>query len=255
MISARGLSRSFERKLALVDLDLDVEPGEILGFLGPNGAGKTTTVKLLTCMLPPTSGSATVAGFDVRTDPLDVKRRIGFVPESGALYENLTAGEYMELVAQLHHLDAALAQRRASEMLDILGILDDLHTRMSFFSKGMKQKVLIAGALVHNPSVLFLDEPLNGIDANGVVVIKELLRQLAAQGKTIFFSSHILDVVERLCTRIVIVAGGRKVAEGTPQAISERMGTERLEDAFTRLTGVQDANAAAGSLVRAVGCG
>jgi len=253
MISTQGLARAFERKIALAGLDLEVGPGEILGFLGPNGAGKTTTVKLLTCMLPPTSGSARVAGFDIRAEPLEVKRRIGFVPESGAIYENLTAGEYLELVAQLHHLDPEAARRRALEMLEVLGILDDLHTRMSFYSKGMKQKVLIAAALVHNPSVLFLDEPLNGIDANGVVLIKELLRHLALQGKTIFFSSHILDVVERLCTRIVVVSAGHLVADGTPVEINRRAGTERLEDAFIQLTGAEPTHEVAGSLARAVG--
>lgn len=253
MIQTRGLSRVYASKVALDALDLDVEPGEILGFLGPNGAGKTTTVKLLTGMLRPTSGHARVAGFDVVREPLEVKRRIGFVPESGALYENLTAGEYLELVANLHHLDLARTRPRIHEMFEILGILDDLDTRMTYFSKGMKQKVLIAAALVHNPQVLFLDEPLNGIDANGAVIIKELLRQLAGQGKTIFFSSHILDVVERVCTRIVIIAKGRRVADGTAPEISLQTGTERLEDAFSRLTGGEDANAMAGSFLRLVG--
>lgn len=241
--------------MALEGLDLDVAPGEILGFLGPNGAGKTTTVKILTGMLPPTAGKAEVAGFDVASHPLEVKRRIGFVPESGALYENLTPAEYLEMVVQLHHMDPGTGRARSLELFEILGISAEVDVRMTYFSKGMKQKVLIAAALVHNPSVLFLDEPLNGIDANGALLIKELLRQLALQGKTIFFCSHILDVVERVCSRIVIVAAGKSVANGTPDEICRRTQTDRLEDAFSRLTGGVSANVLAGSFLQLGGGG
>jgi len=205
MIETQHLTKKFGEKVAVDDLNLSVAPGEILGFLGPNGAGKTTTVKILTGMLQPTDGRARVAGFDVLEEPVEVKKRIGYVPESGALYESLTPAEYLDLVASLHHLDRSAASARVDEMLDLFGLTDAMHQRMSEFSKGMKQKVLISAALIHNPEVLFLDEPLNGLDANAAMMVKELLKKLAAQGKTIFFSSHILEVVERICTRIVII--------------------------------------------------
>jgi ABC-2 type transport system ATP-binding protein len=203
-------------------------------------------------MLPPTSGSARVAGHDVCTEPLEVKRRIGFVPESGALYENLTANEYLEFVAHLHHLEPEPAQRRIAEMFELLGLARDADQRMTGFSKGMKQKVLIAAALVHNPDVLFLDEPLNGIDANGAALIKELMRQLAASGKTILFCSHVLDVVERVCHRIVIVSGGCAVADGTAAELAARTRTSRLEDAFVKLTSGELDRARADSFLRVV---
>jgi ABC-2 type transport system ATP-binding protein len=255
MIEARELTRLYGEKLALDHLDLTAEKGEIVGLLGPNGAGKTTTVKILTCMLPPSSGSARVAGHDVSADPLEVKRRIGFVPESGAVYENLTANEYLEFVAHLHHLEPEGARRRIAEMFELLGLLEAADQRMTGFSKGMKQKVLIAAALVHNPDVLFLDEPLNGIDANGAALIKELMKQLAASGKTILFCSHVLDVVERVCHRIVIVSGGRAVADGTAAELTARTRTPRLEDAFVKLTSGELSAERADSFLRVVGRG
>ncbi len=255
MIEARELTRLYGEKLALDRLDLSAAKGEIVGLLGPNGAGKTTTVKILTCMLPPSSGSARVAGQDVCAQPLEVKRRIGFVPESGAVYENLTANEYLEFVAHLHHLEPEPARRRIAEMFELLGLLDAADQRMTGFSKGMKQKVLIAAALVHNPDVLFLDEPLNGIDANGAALIKELMKQLAASGKTILFCSHVLDVVERVCHRIVIVSGGRAVADGTADELTARTRTARLEDAFVQLTSGDAAGSRADHFLRVVGRG
>ncbi|HEY3128517.1 MAG TPA: ABC transporter ATP-binding protein [Acidobacteriota bacterium] len=241
MIETERLTKTFEEKVAVDHLNLVVKPGEIFGFLGPNGAGKSTTVKMLTGMLQPTSGWARVAGFDIVEQPVDVKRRIGYVPETGALYENLTAAEYLDLVANLHHLDTATAIARIEELLDLFGILAEKHQRMTEFSKGMKQKVLISAALINKPDVLFLDEALNGLDANAAMIFKELLKKLAAQGKTIFFSSHILEVVERICTRIVIINEGKQIIEGTAGQISSITGCPTLEEAFCKLTGVRDA--------------
>jgi ABC-2 type transport system ATP-binding protein len=241
MILAEGLTRTFGDKVALSDLDLRVEPGEILGFLGPNGAGKSTTVKILTGMIRPTAGRAQVAGFDVMEQPLEVKRRIGYVPESGAMYDNLSAAEYLELVACLHHIAPTAAASRIDELLDLFDLTDVKNQRVTEYSKGMKQKVVLAAALIHRPDVLFLDEPLSGLDANAALIVKELLRRLAAQQKTILFCSHILEVVERVCTRIVIINGGRKIIEGSAQEISKTTGTGTLEAAFSTLTGVRDA--------------
>ena len=240
MIETKKLGRDFGDKAAVQDLDLGVEPGEILGFLGPNGAGKSTTVKILTCMIRPSRGSARVAGYDVEQDPMEVKRRLGYVPEAGALYEALTAREYLTMVANLRGIEGKYANRKITELLDLFGMLDALDQLLSEHSKGMKQKVLISAALMGNPEVLFLDEPLNGIDANAALVVKELLRELAAKGRTILFCSHILEVVERVCTRIVIIDQGRKVAEGTAAQIAAETGTATLEQAFAQLTGVRD---------------
>lgn len=253
MIETRGLTRHFGATKAVEDLDLRVEPGEILGLLGPNGAGKTTTVKILTCMIKPTSGSASVAGFDVEQSPLEVKRRLGYVPEAGALYETLTAGEYLTMVANLRGIEGRRADRKINQLLDLFDVLDARDRRLAGHSKGMRQKILISAALLDNPEVLFLDEPLNGIDANAALVVKQLLRELASQGRTILFCSHILEVVERICTRIVIVDKGRKIAEGAPERIAAETGTDGLEEAFARLTGVRDAGEVTRDLLKALG--
>jgi ABC-2 type transport system ATP-binding protein len=240
VIKTEHLSREYGSKVALNDLNLVVEPGEILGFLGPNGAGKSTTVKILTGMIRPTTGRASVAGYDIVERPIEAKQRLGYVPETAALYDGLTAAEYLELMACLHHLDSKTSESRATELLELFGLAAERHQRMSEFSKGMRQKVLIAAALIHRPEVLFLDEPLDGLDANAALVVKEVLKQLAGQGRTILFCSHILDVVERMCTRIVIINNGRQIADGTSEEIRRTTGTASLEAAFSQLTGVRD---------------
>jgi len=252
MIETDRLTRRYDEVVAVDALSFRVEPGEILGFLGPNGAGKSTTVRMLTGLIRPTSGTARIAGFDVVDQPLEVKRRIGYVPESGAMYESLTADEHLELVACLHHLEPSAARSRTSEVLEMFGLEADRHRRMTEFSKGMRQKVLIASALLSNPDVLFLDEPLNGLDANAALLVKVLLKKLAAQGKTIFFCSHILEVVERICTRIIIIDRGRQVIDGTASAICQSTGTGSLEEAFSRLTGVRDVGALTGDFLAAL---
>ena len=252
MILTEGLTKYYDKKNALQALSMRVEPGEILGFLGPTGAGKSTTVTILTGMILPTSGRATVAGFDVVAQPLEVKKRIGYIPETAALYDGLTAAEYLELVACLHHLDPKTAAARREELLSLFGLAGSQHDRLSEFSKGMRQKVVIAAGLLHRPEVLFLDEPLDGLDANAAAVVKELLKKLASQGRTILFCSHILEVVERICTRIVIINGGRQIASGTAEQIRADTGTSTLEDAFSRLTGVRDVGETASELLSAL---
>jgi ABC-2 type transport system ATP-binding protein len=252
MIETDRLSHDYNGKTALIDLSMRVEPGEILGFLGPNGAGKSTTVKILTGLIRPVAGTARVAGFDVVTQPIDVKKRIGYVPETAALYEGLSAAEYLDLIACLYHLDPKVGETRREELLDLFGLGAQQYQRMNEFSKGMRQKVLIASALIHRPDVLFLDEPLDGLDANAAAVMKELLKKLAGQGKTILFCSHILEVVERICTRIIVVNNGRQVANGTAAAIREETGTATLEEAFSRLTGVRDVGQVASDFLAAL---
>jgi ABC-2 type transport system ATP-binding protein len=252
MIETSHLRREYGGRVALHDLSIRVEPGQILGFLGPNGAGKSTTVKILTGMIKPDGGTARVAGFDVATQPLEVKRRIGYVPESAALYESLTAREYLDLVASLYHQPRDAARQRIGELLDRLGLSAEADQRLSEFSKGMKQKVLIASSLMHRPDVLFLDEPLTGLDANAALMVKELMRALASQGRTIFFCSHVLEVVERVCTRIVIIDQGRVIADGTAAGIAASAGASSLEGAFVSLTGNRDASQISHDLLQAL---
>ena len=252
MIEARGLRKTFGNLIAVDKLDISVQPGEILGFLGPNGAGKTTTVKMLTGMIQPGSGEASVCGFKVGEDPLGAKRCIGYVPESGALYESLTAAEYLRMVGSLYDIGAKRADQRIDRFLELFGILEAKDRLISGFSKGMKQKVLISGALLSNPQALFLDEPLNGLDPNAALVVKTLLRELAEQGRAILFCSHILDVIERVCTRVVIIHEGRQVAEGGPEEIAAEQGAKNLEEAFVKLTGVRDTEDVARDLLVAL---
>jgi ABC-2 type transport system ATP-binding protein len=252
VIRVRDLHYAYGATPAVCGLSFDVAPGEVLGLLGPNGAGKSTTVKILTGLIRPTSGRAFVAGFDVVEQPLEAKHRLGYVPEQPALYDTLTAAEFLEVVSALHHLDPATAGPRRDELLELLGLGEARHQRLNAFSKGMKQKVVLAAALIHRPDVLILDEPLDGLDANSARVVKGLLRSLASQGKTILFCSHILEVVERVCTRLVIIDKGRQIAEGAPRDIAASTSSATLDEAFAKLTGVRDADEIGGDILRAL---
>jgi ABC-2 type transport system ATP-binding protein len=236
LITVRGLAKRYGSQEVLRGIDLDVEPGQVLGYIGPNGAGKTTTVKILTGMLDDFAGQATVCGFDIRRDALEIKRRSGYVPESAALYEALTPREYLLFIGRLYGLSSGETERRCRELLGLLGLAGELDNRISTYSKGMRQKVLIVAGLIHNPDVIFLDEPLSGLDANAVVIVKEIIARLARQGKAIFYCSHVMDVVERLCDRIIILNDGRIVADGTFEQLQQRSTEASLERIFTQLT-------------------
>ena len=236
-ITIRGLTKRFGDKEVLRGLDLDVSAGQILGYIGPNGAGKTTTVRILTGMLDEFQGHVSVCGHNVSAAPLEVKRRIGYVPESAALYDSLTPLEFLRFIGRLHAIDTPEIERRAREMLALLGLGDELDRRVSTFSKGMRQKVLIVAAFIHNPEVIVLDEPLSGLDANSAVAVKEIISQSAAAGRTVFYCSHVMDVVERICHRIVIINEGRFVADGTFEQLQSMSKAASLERIFTQLTG------------------
>ena len=231
-----NLCKSFGDKQVLNGIDLTVDRGQVLGYIGPNGAGKTTTVKILIGMLDGFSGSARVCGFDVARDALEVKRRIGYVPEAGALYEALTPMEFLALVGRLFDIKQEALEEKSTELLRIFGLADQRDQRMTTFSKGMKQKVLIIAGLIHNPEVIFLDEPLSGLDANSTVVVKELVASLAAGGRTVFYCSHMMDIVERVCHRIVIIDDGGIVADGTFESLQAQAKGASLERIFTQLT-------------------
>ncbi|MBN2564198.1 MAG: ABC transporter ATP-binding protein [Candidatus Eisenbacteria bacterium] len=234
------LTKVFGATEAVSGVSLRIPRGQICGYLGPNGAGKTTTVKMATGMLRPSSGRALIEGIDVEESPLKAKALIGVVPETGALYENLTPREYLTLIGHLYHLDGSEAAAKAETFLGLFGIADVSNRTMNSFSRGMKQKVLISAALLHNPSVLFLDEPLSGLDANTALVLKELLRELASQGKTIFYCSHVLEVVEKVCDRIVILNSGRVIADGNVDELKELTKAASLEGVFSELTSTGD---------------
>ena len=253
MIETRRLTKHYGAKVAVSALDLRVEPGEILGFLGANGAGKSTTVKMLTGLIPATSGDAFVAGYDIQRQPLEAKQRFGYVPEAPKLYESLTADAFLDIIGTLYHLDPKVSRTRRDDLLGLFGLDDVRHQRLKEFSKGMRQKVVIASALLHRPDVLILDEPFDGLDANSALVMKGVLREMAEHGKTILFSSHILEVVERICTRICIIDRGCVIGGGTADAIRRDTGAATLDEAFGRLTGVRDASSVTAEFLAALG--
>lgn len=240
IITIRNLKQSYDKKnLVLQGIDLDIYPGQIIGYIGPNGAGKTTTVKILTGMLSDFTGDVTVLGYDMASNPIEVKKKIGYIPENVALYDTLTPIEYLNFIGQLYKMEEKEIEKKARGMLQILALSENTDQRMTTFSKGMRQKVLIIAGMLHDPEIIFMDEPLTGLDANTTVTMKEILAKLAKQGKTIFYCSHIMDVVERISDRIVIINNGQIIADAPfeeLQAMYKERG-ESLETIFTQLTG------------------
>ena len=252
MIRIENLVKRFGAQEAVKGISLEIPSGQLVGLLGPNGAGKSTTLRMLTGMMAPTSGRAEVEGLDVTTQPVEVKRIVGYVPESGAVFEALTAWEYLEFVAALYHIPESQAGERIRQFGRFFD-LDDATLRgkpMAAYSKGMKQKVVITAALLHNPKVVFFDEPLNGLDANAALSFKTLITSLAREGKTIVYCSHILDVVERVCERVVIVHEGRIVADGSVPELRARTGEDSLERVFNKLTATENLLARAEEFAR-----
>ncbi|HRW47393.1 MAG: ABC transporter ATP-binding protein [Caldilinea sp.] len=242
-IEASQLTRVFDQKTAVDHLDLAVDEGEFFGFLGPNGAGKSTTIKMLVGLLRPTSGQARIAGLDIWQEPLKAKQLIGVLPEGLNLYERLTAREYVRFVGAMYGLPDREAARRTDELLDILDLENDADKMVVDFSQGMRKKTALAAAIMHTPRVLFLDEPFEGVDAISGRAIRNVLQRLRERGTTIFFSSHIMEVVERLCTRIAVITQGRLVAQGTMaelRALAQTGESGTLEDVFLRTVGATD---------------
>jgi ABC-2 type transport system ATP-binding protein len=239
VISVSNLVKEFGAQRAVDDLTFDIGGGEIVGFLGPNGAGKSTTLKMLTGMIEPTSGSATIVGYDIKRQTIDVKRSVGFVPESGAVFESLTGLEYLTMVAALYAIPEEAAVERIKQFIQFFDLGFDTLTDklLGAYSKGMRRKVVITSALLHNPPVVFFDEPLDGLDANAAVGFKALIQTLAREGKTIVYSSHILDVVERVCDRVIIIDKGRLMLDGALDKLVADAGVVSLEKLFTHLTG------------------
>ena len=241
-IQVTGLHKAFGEKVAVAGLDLRVDQGEFFGFLGPNGAGKSTTINMLVGLLRPDGGSALIHGVDVWREPLEAKKLRGVVPEGLALFQRLTGREYVRFVGTIYGLAAEEAARRSDDLMQLLDMGDDADRMIVDYSHGMQKKTALAAAVVHAPRVLFLDEPFEGIDAIARRSIHDVLQRLRARGTTIFFSSHILEVVERLCTRMAVISEGKIVASGTMDELrsQEKAGTNAtLEDVFLRAVGAE----------------
>ncbi len=241
-LSLRGLTKAFGDKRAVDALDLDVRAGELYALLGPNGAGKTTTLRMVAGLLQPDAGAITVFGVDARAKPKDAKRITAWLPDEPMLYDKLTAWEYLEFVAGLWGVPPKVAKARAQELLELLDLWDHRNDRCEGFSRGMKQKAALAAALIHEPKLLMLDEPLTGLDAAIARQVKDLLQTRVRAGAAIILTTHILDVAERMAHRIGIIRGGKLVAEGTLEELQARSTSGRtLEDVFLQLTADQPA--------------
>lgn len=246
-----ALTKQFDGNLAVDQLDLAVDEGEFYGFLGPNGAGKSTTIKMLVGVLRPTSGTARICGIDMWQDPLRAKQMLGVLPEGLNLYERLTGREFIRFAGAMYGLAEADVHARADELLHLLDLLDAADKLIVDYSQGMRKKTALAAAIIHAPRVLFLDEPFEGVDAISGSTIRQILQQLRARGTTIFFSSHILEVVERLCTRIGVISNGQLRAQGTVTELRQLAQTgedSSLEDVFLKTVGANDANGGARGL-------
>jgi len=223
-ISTEHLTRRFGDLVAVQDVNLRVAPGQFFGFLGPNGAGKSTTIKMLTGLLAPTSGSMQILGVDLAQDSVEVKRQIGVVPEGMALFGRLTGSEYLNFVGRMYGLDRATAAKRAAELLDFMQLVDQPKALVTDYSHGMQKKLALAAAVIHGPKILFLDEPFEGVDAIASNTLKSMLQNMIARGATIFLTSHVLEIVERLCSHVAIIHRGQLVAQGSLEEL--RAGVE-----------------------------
>lgn len=237
IVSIRNLIKKYGQKQVLHGINLEIQPGQIIGYIGPNGAGKSTTVKILCGLIDDFEGEVTVMGHNLRTEQLEIKRRLGYIPENATLYESLTPLEFMQFVGRLRGIEDAAILYKAETLMNLFEMKANLNQRIATFSKGMRQKVMICSSLLHNPELIFMDEPLSGLDANSVIMVKEMLSHLAKDGKTIFYSSHLMDVVEKISDRIVLIDQGNVIADGTFAELSAQSNDENLEKMFTRLTG------------------
>jgi ABC-2 type transport system ATP-binding protein len=241
VLEAQHLTKRYHGLLAVDDVSFTIQPGEILGYLGPNGSGKSTTINMVVGLLEPSNGSLSLFGESLFGNPYAYKRRIGYVPEEPYLYTHLTALEYLRLVGGLRGIEHPRVLRTSEHLLHLFGLWDSRYTAMSAFSKGMRQRVLLSAALLHDPDLLVLDEPFSGLDVNASLLFRTLLRLFVRSGKMILFSSHRLDVVERVCSRAVILHQGKIVAQDTIAALrNSRATSESLEDVFAHVTQQED---------------
>lgn len=239
LIQIRDLRKSYGEKEVLKGINLDIYPGQVIGYIGPNGAGKSTTVKILTGLIPDFRGEVIVNGISMAHNPLEIKKLIGYVPENAEIYDVLTPMEYLDFIGKLYGMEERALHERAEKLLVAFGLGNNMNDRMDTFSKGMKQKVLLISGIINNPKIIVLDEPLSGLDANAVIMIKELIMRLSQEGKTIFYCSHMMDVVEKVSDRILLINRGEIIADGTFESLKQNH-SDSLERIFSKLTGRED---------------
>jgi ABC-2 type transport system ATP-binding protein len=255
MLELRGLSKNYRGISAIEDVNFRVAPGEIVGFLGPNGAGKSTTVKIITGMLRPNSGSVLFEGKNIRDDLVSFRAAIGYVPEEAYLYNYLSGLEYLQLIGRLRGLGEGLIEAKATRLLKLLHLESWQYSPISSYSKGMRQRVLIAAALLHDPKLLIFDEPLSGLDVVSARLFKDLLELLAAQGKAVLYISHVLEVVEQICNRVIVIAKGRILADARPSDLTKLMSLPNLESVFAQLVQQQETRTLAQEMVEVMQIG
>ena len=240
MIEVKGLKKQFDDFTAVNRINFNINPGEVVGFLGHNGAGKTTTIKMITGLLEPDDGHALVAGLDIQKEPLKAKAQFAYVPDTPNLYGKLKAMEYLRFMGQLYRVPADQAEKRIHELLELFELTNKAGTYLDGFSHGMQQKIAIIGAILHKPKVILLDEPTVGLDPRSARLVKDLLMQHAQEGNAVFFSSHILEIVENMCDRVIIINHGDVIADSPVSELRHMEGDQSLEDIFLELTGGKD---------------
>ena len=252
MLEVRSLTKTYSTIPALQNVSFAIAPGQVLGYLGPNGSGKSTTVKIITGLLEPTTGSVSFNGLNIQNDLAAYKRIVGYVPEEANLYPFLTGLEYLELVGRLRGMKGSVIRRRTGEMLEIFSMTPHRHSTIGTYSKGMRQRILLIAALMHNPDLIIFDEPLSGLDVTSALIFRELIKALSQAGKSIFYCSHVLEVVERVCSHIIVLQNGKQLASGTVEDLKTFQQMPSLEAAFAHLVLERDAPASAAALVAAV---
>jgi ABC-2 type transport system ATP-binding protein len=240
MLELRNLTKSYSGLHVASKISFVARPGEVTGYLGPNGSGKSTTMKMITGLIQPSSGLVFFNGEDITDDPMGYRQQMGYVPEEPYLYTHLSGLEYLVMVAQLRGMQRIIAMERINGLLSLFGLYSDRHVPMSSYSKGMRQKVLLSAALLHNPSLVLLDEPFSGLDIGSSLVLRSLIEELARRGKTVLFSSHELETVERICSHVVILHRGKVVADDTIGNLRTLMQLPSLEEIFAQLAIEQD---------------
>ncbi len=252
MLEVFELTRTYRQTPAVDHVSFTIRPGEVLGYLGPNGSGKSTTVKMLTGLLEPTAGKALYKGRNIRQNLLEYQRVLGYVPEEQHVYPYLTGREYLQLAGRLRDIPEDRLNRKIDDLLNLFFLYDQRFSAISSYSKGMRQKILIAAALLHNPEVLIFDEPLSGLDVTSAMVFKNLLRCLSREGKCILYSSHVLEVVEKVCSRVIILRKGTIVAHDSVGNLRALMELPSLEDVFSQLVVQEDTEKLAENMVAAM---
>lgn len=252
MLSIEHLSKRYRGIPAVDDVSFTLAAGEIVGYLGPNGSGKSTTVKIITGLLDPSDGRVLFEGHDIRQNMTGFRAVLGYVPEEAHVYTHLSGLEYLQLVGRLRGIEERPLESKANRLLELLGLQSWRHSSISAYSKGMKQRVLIAAALMHNPRLLIFDEPLSGLDVVSARLFKDLLVELSAQGKAVLYISHVLEVVEQVCDRVIVLAKGRVLADAPPSDLTRLMKLPSLESVFAELVQQQDTKTVAREMVQAM---